>query len=112
MSSHFAASFTDFLWCTQAVCNKSLRDAAYQSWVQWLEDESVPSSAKCAELQAQDDQGWCPLHYAARYYCSDLLAAALDVEEGELYIHAAACFVCDAGNVRHGVVYYIFWEKL
>ena len=43
----------------------------------------MPSSAKCAELQAQDDQGWCPLHYAARYYCSDLLAAALDVEEGE-----------------------------
>ena len=52
--------------------------------MQWLEDESVPSSAKCAELQAQDDQGWCPLHYASRYYCSDLLAAALDVEEGDL----------------------------
>ena len=46
----------------------------------------MPSGDKCAELQAQDDQGWCPLHYAARYYCPDILAAALDVEEGGLCV--------------------------
>ena len=57
----------------------------------------MPSSAKCSELQAQDDQGWCPLHYAARYYCSDLLAAALDVEEGELLMQTTLhCHVCYA----------------
>ena len=42
----------------------------------------VPATLLCAELQALDEHGWCPLHYAARYYCSDVLAAALDVEEG------------------------------
>lgn len=50
--------------------------------MEWLEDESVSSGSKCAELQAEDEHGWCPLHYAARYYSSDILAAALDVEEG------------------------------
>ena len=65
----------------QAICNKGLKEA-YQAWVHWLEDEGVSSASKCAELQALDEHGWCPLHYAARYYCSDVLAAALDVEEG------------------------------
>ena len=87
----YTISGASFMINKQAICNKNLRDA-YQSWVQWLEDESVSSSAKCAELQAQDDQGWCPLHYAARYYCSDLLAAALDVEEGQLT--ACVAMVC------------------
>ena len=54
--------------------------------MEWLEDDGVPSGDKCAELQAHDDQGWCPLHYAARYYCPDILAAALDVEEGGLCV--------------------------
>ena len=48
----------------------------------------MPSSEKCAELQSLDEQGWCPLHYAARHYSSDLLCAALDVDEG----------VCDRGS--------------
>ena len=71
-----------YLCCImQAICNKGLKEA-YQAWVHWLEDEGVSSASKCAELQALDKQGWCPLHYAARYYCPDILAAALDVEEG------------------------------
>ena len=58
--------------------------------MEWLEDDCVASSAKCAELQTLDEHGWCPLHYAARYYCSDILAAALDVEKG-LYVIAYDC---------------------
>lgn len=66
---------------TQALCSQNQKEA-YKAWVEWLKDDSISSADKCEVLHKVDDQGWCALHYAVRYYCTDVLNAALQVEGG------------------------------
>ena len=55
----------------------------YKAWLEWLQNDDIPSEEKCEVLHKQDEQGWCALHYAVRYYCTDILGAALEVEGGK-----------------------------
>ena len=90
----------------------------YKAWLEWLQNDDIPSEEKCEVLHKQDEQGWCALHYAVRYYCTDILGAALEVEGGKqavitysgtctcvIQIHTCMCnlsYTCACGSFgRH-----------
>ena len=51
--------------------------------MKWLEDPHVPNGLKQVAINRRDTQGWSSLHYAARYYRTEILSAALKVEGGK-----------------------------
>lgn len=51
--------------------------------MKWLEDPQVSNASKQVAINRRDTQGWSALHYAARYYRTEILSAALKVKDGK-----------------------------
>lgn len=58
-------------------------------WVEWLENDKVPSDARKEEVCRRDEKGlgWSALHHAARHGQTEILGCAADVEGG-IYMFA------------------------
>lgn len=68
----------------QVVCGKDL-ESECKRWVEWLQNDRVPSSVKQVELHRADEDGYSALHYAVLHYNPDVLYAALDIEGGRKF---------------------------
>ena len=63
----------------QVICDEE-RKLEREQWVEWLENEDVPSDIRVTELCGRDRKGWTALHHAARHSCTEILDCAADVE--------------------------------
>lgn len=71
------------LLCFQVIRDEDL-ESERAEWVQWLENEEVPSDVRKREVCDRDKKGlgWSALHHAARHGRTEILGCAADVEGG------------------------------
>lgn len=70
----------------KAICN----DEKYEYWKGKL--ENMPMERRKELLTAQDEDGWTPLHHAARYYRTAVLGSAVGLDGDGNYCSSVGLF--------------------